>query len=177
MADYARGDYSGKRGTQVITDSLTFTGTGGVDVSNGGDIKSGTTSMMNSTGLVTENVDGMVVALPFILTIDATSATGTKMKFAGSTNTYAVPYKSGSVVGLGVSAHTAFGASRHATFTVYNGTTTTGFAANLTATDQVTKVSQNKDTDAFSAGAKLNVLCEHASMTTYTCAAVVYIEV
>lgn len=146
---FARGDFLAKNSTPVIDSSL---------------------------DLCPNNVGGHIVALPFILVIDATSAAGTKMKFAGSTNTYAIPFKGGSVVGLAASAHTAFGASRHATFTVYNGTTSTGFAVNLTGTDQVTSAAQAKDTDTFSAGAKLNVLCEHASATTYTCAAIVYIE-
>lgn len=138
--------------------------------------KKGTPVIDGGPDLCPNNVGGHIVALPFTLVADATSAAGTKMKYVGSTNTYACPFKPGSVIGLGISAHTALGSARHATFTVYAGATSTGFSANLTATKQTTYVAQAKDTDAFVAGKKLSVLCEYASNTTYTYTATLYIE-
>lgn len=126
--------------------------------------------------ICSNNIGGHIVALPFTLVADATSAAGTKMKFVGSTNTYAVAFKSGSVVGIGVAAQTALGASRHATFTVYVGATSTGFAATIPASGQSSYTAQAKDTDTFAAGKKISVLCEHASNTTYTYSAIAYVE-
>lgn len=179
MTTYTRGDYSGKRGVTVVTDSLTFVGTGGVDLDSA-NIKNGTTTVLNSTTLnnieLGANVDGQLVALPFAKVLDATG-TVTMMGFSASTSTYAVAPRAGSVVGLSVSAHTAHGASRHATFTVYVGTTSTGFAATIPASAQTTVVSQVKDTDAFAAGKKLNIKVAHASLTTYTYGAVLLVEI
>jgi hypothetical protein len=135
----------------------------------------GGTNVLSSSGLITENCDGQIVALPFFLVIDATSAAGTQMKYNGTTGAYAIPYKAGSIVGLSACASTALG-TQACTFTVYNGTTTTGFACNLVTSGQVTKVAQDKDTDTFAAGAKLNVILEHTSATTDSMSATVFIE-
>ena len=122
------------------------------------------------------NVGGQIVPFSFKLVCDATSAAGTKMKFIGSTNVYCIPYKPGSVVGISGWAHTALGASRHATFTVYKGATATTMTGTLLASTQYITASKVKDAVTFAAGKKLSVLCEHASNTTYTMAATIFVE-
>lgn len=138
--------------------------------------KRGTQIIDAGPDLCPNNVGGQIVALPFTLVCDATSAAGTKMKYAGSTNVYAVAFKPGSVIGIGVGSNTALGASRHATCTVYVGATSTGFGTTLPASNQFKYAAQAKDTDAFAAGKNISVLCEYASMTTYTVVATVYVE-
>lgn len=137
--------------------------------------KRGTMVVDSGPDICPNNVGGHIVALPFTLVCDATNA-GTKMKYAGSTNVYAVPFKPGSVIGIGVSANTALGASRHATFTVYAGATSTGFSATIPASGQSTYAAQAKDTDTFTVGKKLSIMAIWASNTTYTYVATVYIE-
>jgi hypothetical protein len=135
----------------------------------------GTPLIDASRDLCPGNVGGHIVGFPFFLVIDATSAAGTQMKYNGTTGAYAIPYKAGSVVGISACASTALG-TQACTFTVYNGTTTTGFACNLVTSGQVTSASQNKDLDTFAAGDKINVLCEHTSATTDSMSVTVFVE-
>jgi hypothetical protein len=143
MADHVRGDFLSKRGAQVITDSLTYTGTGGVDGCSLGD-----------------NVDGQKILIPFKEAITA-GDTGNDLGDAGlcgsaTCTKWAAP-KAGSVVGLSIYAPTAV-ATGHITATVYVGSTSTGFSVTLNTTVTHSAVAtQAKDTDTFAAGKLLSV--------------------
>jgi hypothetical protein len=178
MTNYTRGDYSGKRGVAVTTDSLTFIGTGGVDVKGGGDIKSGATSLMNSTGLLTENVDGQIMALgPWTLQV-ADTITGTVMSMNGATNPEMVVPKAGSVVGATIFANTVLATDMHVSCTVFVGATATTFTATLGVSgSDATYTNQDKDTDAFAAGKAITIKAYSDTMVTTTLSAMLFVEV
>jgi len=165
----ARGDFIEKRGSAVVTDSLTYVGAGGVDVDSA-PIKSGTTAIVNATGISSVSidpatVDGVVHMYHFGgVTINATDAAVRLPPLGESVTTlrYSLP-KAGSVVHIAAFGNTACTAG-HATFTVWIGTTTTGFGATINTTaSQVATATQAKDTDTFAAGKTLGIKVVNSS--------------
>jgi hypothetical protein len=177
---HTRGDFLAKNGDTVITDSLTFCGSGGVDISAGGDIFNGTTTILNTTTLdnveLGDSVDGHLMSIgPFHKQMADTIA-ATAAKLCGSTNTQFIATKPGSLRGLACSAATALGAG-HVTVTVYIGATaSTNLVLKLGTGTQTTYTSLEKDTDTFAAGKAITVKMKCDNATTSTVNANVLIE-
>ena len=146
---FARGDFLANRGTPLID--------------SGNDLCPG-------------NVGGQIV--PFVFTKSvADTMTGTEMAAAGSTVTEVNPYKAGSIIGMSLAMKTALITDTHASFTVYNGATSTGFVITLNASaDQYGTTSQVKDTDSFSANDKLTVQIHSDTMKTSTASVILFLE-
>lgn len=164
MADHARGDFLSKRGTQVITDSLTYTGTGGVDVDSAA-IKSGTTEILNGTGLTNvelgDSVDGNRVAIPFKVAAITAGDTGADLGEAGlcgsATITDWVAPKAGSVIAISLNGNTDV-ETGHVSAIAVVGATDTALIAELNTTDAAAATATAaKDANAFAAGKALSV--------------------
>ena len=162
----ARGDFIEHSGAAVVTDSLTFVGSGGIDTVNA-PIKHGATTIITH-GLVTNvglgnSVDGKLAMLAYHHTAAGTDSS-TPMHSLGATATHYGPMpKAGSVVGW----------NWHVTAAL-TGTETIGLALQVGATASVVVVSGvtsassgyasfAKDAVAFAAGKKLlvNYTCTH----------------
>ncbi len=145
MADHVRGDFLSKRGTQVITDGLTYTGIGGVDGCSLGD-----------------SVDGNLVSIPFKIAAITAGDTGSDLGEAGlcgsaTITDWAAP-KAGSVIAISLNGNTDV-ATGHVSAIAVVGSTDTALIAELNTTSDVTSAvaTADKDANTFAAGKLLSV--------------------
>src|SRR3990172_2126386 len=149
MTTFTRGDFLSKRGVAVITDSLTFVGTGGVDP---------------------VVVDGLPIMVgPFITTVDGTQATKQNVPRIATSGLIQKwrPPKAGSVIGITGTFVTALLTGQHVTFTLVRGATAnTTVVLNLTSGERSDSATYAKGAVPFTAGQLLGVQAEWAAMTT-----------
>jgi len=166
MASYTRGDFSGKRGTQVITDSLTFTGTGGVDVDSA-PLKSGTTTIMNNTGM--DNVALGSAVSEQRMSLHASKQIGATV--TGSIIGQMWTPAAGALIGLDMYLSTACTVG-HATVTVYIGataSTTFVYNVNTAAGDTRSDYTWKPGGDgSFAAGKRVSIQVNSDTVTTST---------
>ena len=178
----ARGDFCEKRGAAVITDSLTFVGSGGIDTVNA-PIKHGATTLITHN-LVTNaglgnSVDGKVVMLNYFHTAAGTD-TATPMHSRGATLTHWGPMpRAGSIVGIAAHITGALvGATDHITFAAtVDGAASTVITLTCTATS-VKYAQFAKDLVAFAAGKTIGMqyICYHLG-TAKTMLGTLFVEI
>lgn len=182
MADYTRGDYDGKRGTQIHTDNLTFTGTGGVNTAGaiaGASYKKGATNIIDTGGgLVSQNVDGQIVAVGNWKHSPADTIAATVMgSYNGNaTLTAFVAPRAGSVIGMWVHANTA-PAAGHCTFSARVGATAVTLSCIMVTASLATGTYQGTGTAGlyktadkgrytFAAGKNIDIIMNSDTLTT-----------
>ena len=164
----ARGDFIEHSGAAVVTDSLTFVGSGGIDTVNA-PIKHGATTIINHN-LVTNaglgnSVDGKVVMLSYYHTCAGTD-TATAMHSRGATLTHwgKMP-RAGSIVGLSAYV-TATPVGGHATFSVVIGATASTVAKVRVGATSTPYAQFAKDLVGFAAGKTIGLQFVCATLTT-----------
>jgi len=159
MTEYAfqRGDLAAKRGVSWLLPGKTFAGDGGVNAAYA-NVKSGASVMVNGTGLLPENVDGQIICLPFGKSDITTGLEETVVYPIGGKSglgediTMARP---GSIIGIGFHSNTTIVAGSISVYACVNGATK--LLATLNTTDQSTAVTQDKDTDTFTAKQRIGM--------------------
>jgi len=150
MTTFTRGDFLSKRGVAVITDSLTFVGTGGVDPAV---------------------VDGLPHVISYVTTMDGTQATAqntSRLAVGSAVKSWRAP-KAGSVIGITGTMGTVLATGEHVTFTLKRGATAnTTVILNLTSGEKSDSATFAKGAVAFTAGQLLGVVAEWAALDTET---------
>ena len=160
MTDHVRGDLLSKRGTGVITNDMTFIGTGGLDPSV---------------------VDGQIIGpYCFETTVNATTAAGVATKRTDHTTfvAHTMP-KNGSIVALALQSDQTFSTNQSCSALVKIGSTistTCLVAMTSNAQSAYTTFAKGATGCVFSAGQQITVNFVHTSMTTTSFEVGVYIE-
>ena len=178
----SRGDFLENMGTGIVSAGNTFIGPGGVDTANA-PIKSGSTTIIDATGLNPSAVDGQIVG-PFCFetTIDATSATATLCPRTDHTTfaAHTMP-KSGTIVAMALQAGgAALPSGESVTIAMKIGNTvSTTCLMTMASGVQVKSATFAKGATGctFAANQQIVLTAVWSSMTTQTLEVGVYIEI